>query len=51
VWLGLASALHGAVRHERPDFRVRVTERDVAGVVGLAVFSLVAVRVAAMTVR
>jgi O-Antigen ligase len=51
VWLGLSGALYGAVRHQAPDFRVKLTGRDMAGVLGLAVLSLVIVRLAAMTVR
>ncbi len=51
VWLGMAGALYGAVRVEAPDFRVKLTGKDYAGIVGLALFSLAAVRVAASTVR
>lgn len=51
VWLGLASALYGAVREDHPDFEVRTTGRDLAGILALAVVSLVAVRVVASTAR
>ncbi|MBI2392739.1 MAG: O-antigen ligase family protein [Deltaproteobacteria bacterium] len=37
VWLGLAFALHGAVRAQAPDFRVTMTRRDL---LGIAAFSL-----------
>lgn len=51
VWLGLAGALHETVRTARPDFRVRMTGRDLLGVCALAVAALVAVRVVSMTAR
>lgn len=51
VWLGLAGALFGAVRDAHPDFTVRTTGRDVAGICALAVIALVAVRLASMTAR
>jgi hypothetical protein len=38
VWLGLAAALHGAVRASAPGFRVRTTGRDIAG---LSIFAIV----------
>jgi hypothetical protein len=51
VWLGLAGGLYGAVRQEHPDFEIRTTSRDLAGVFALAVLSIVAVRVVSMTAR
>lgn len=36
VWLGLAAALHGAVRAQAPQFRVRTTGREVLGLVAFA---------------
>jgi O-antigen ligase len=51
VWLGLAGALFGAVRESHPEFTVRTTGRDVAGICALAVIALVAVRLVSMTAR
>jgi hypothetical protein len=49
VWLALPGALYIAVRAAHPEFEVRATKRDLAGVLVLAAGSLVAVRVAAMS--
>lgn len=51
VWLALAGALYGAVRAAHPEFVVRTTRRDVAGILALAVLALVCVRLASMTAR
>jgi hypothetical protein len=51
VWLGLAGALHGAVRAEHPGFTVSFTRRDLIGVATLAVASLALVRLVTMTAR
>ncbi|MGZ3416645.1 MAG: O-antigen ligase family protein, partial [Polyangiales bacterium] len=40
VWLGLAAALHGAVRAQAPNFRVRTTGREIIGLVAFSVVIL-----------
>lgn len=51
VWIGLAGALYAAVRVEAPEFRVTLGAKDYAGIVGLVVVSLAAVKLVSMTVR
>lgn len=51
VWLGLSGALYGAVREEHPELEVRLGARDYAGMVGLAFFSILMVRLVSMSAR
>jgi hypothetical protein len=51
VWLALSGALYLTIRVDHPDFEVRATRRDLAGVCALAVGSLIAVRLAAMSTQ
>lgn len=48
VWLGLAGALYIAVREVHPEFEIRMTTRDFAGICALAVVAIVAVRLASI---
>jgi hypothetical protein len=49
VWLAFPGALYIAVRALHPEFEVRPTKRDLTGICLLAVGSLIAVHVAAMS--
>ena len=51
VWLSLAGALYGAVRAAHPEFEVRATRRDVAGIFAFAVLAIICVRLVSMTAR
>jgi len=51
VWLGLSGALYGAAREKHPELEVRLGGRDYAGMVGLAVASIIMVRLVSMGAR
>lgn len=40
VWIGLGTALHGAVRARAPGFRVQTTRRDLLGIFACAIAAL-----------